>query len=401
MKTALKILKEANGFWQTRFFPFCHFGSFFMPWKKFPSVNHEISVPCQTQWKIKVDTDNRDVKLVKKDPDLCQGKTVKSFLLREEPQNPEDNKFKDKVLVYVHGGGFVTNSTGTCMNYLPSFCKKMPGLTIISVEVSLSPQVRFPTQIQETLDVCLWLQDAYQTHSSYQSAKDLLGFTPSSFIFAGDSCGAQILMSTLFVMNDINRVTSLTEKLILPERFIGLFPTFHSTPTMTPAFLLSMKDLALFSTTLVAMSVCYLPKMKGVPDPVEESLKSESGREISWHLQNKENLSAIFCNYSWLYLHPYFSQFEYQHFEDLRDVELNVFCGQDDPLFDMGIIILKYWRGKKTLDVARGLKHAYLFFMAHSRVFFRSKVTAQITRQEDIIVSRISGAHSSEYRESE
>ena len=387
LSTTLKVLGEANGFWQAKFFPFIAFGSWMFPWKKFPSVNQAIEVPCQTQWVLQVDSDAKDVKLIHKEKDFYDGKTVKCFILREDVKQKQssqhENPLENKVMIYVHGGGFVTNSTGTCLSYLPSFCRKMPGLTIISVEVSLSPKVRFPTQVQETLDVILWLQDAV--------ASEKLGFNPSSFIFCGDSCGAQILMSCLMIITDINRSGKHGKTVILPERFVALFPTFHAIPILNPSYLLSLKDLALFATTCVTMSVCYLPRLPGKIDPVVENLKVKDIKD-NWAFRPKEEVKKIFVNYDWLYRHPYFSSFEFKNWDDLSSVELNLFLAQDDPLFDLGTILLPKWKGKKTLDVARGLKHAYFFFMAVSRTFFtQGRVRDQITRQEDILVSRVLG----------
>ena len=198
-------------------------------------------------------------------------------------------------------------------------------------------------------------------------------------------------MSCLLIITDINRSGKHGKTIILPERFVGLFPTFHSIPMLTPSYLLSLKDLALFATTCVTMSVCYLPRLPGKRDPVVENLKIKDIKD-NWAFRPKEEMKKVFVQYEWLYRHPYFSSFEFKNWDDLSSVELNLFLAQDDPLFDLGTVLLPKWKGKKTLDIARGLKHAYFFFMAVSRTFFtQGNVRDQITRQEDILVSRIKG----------
>ena len=382
----LAALDYSLGFWPTKCFPFLCFGNWLFPWKKLISTDNFIYVKCQTEWKLKVDADEKDVKLMKNTSTATtatteNAKTVKCFVLREDVKD-EANRFQDKVCVYVHGGGYVTNNTATAMSFLPSLCRKMPGLTILSIEVSLSPRVRFPTQIQESLDVILWLQ------SRDPSVKESLGFYPSSFLLMGDSGGAQILMSTLLVMNDINRREE--KSVSLPERFVGLFPTWAANLALTPAFVLSYKDIPLFSTTLITMGLCHVPRLPGVQDLVDESLKSKSKGNF---FENDDYTEAKrhFMQYEFIFKHPYYCAFEYPHFQDLSGVELNIFLAQDDPIFDMGLTLLPKWKGRTTLDVASGLKHAYLYFMALSRSIFKGHVEHQITAQEDIIVERISG----------
>ena len=390
---ALKLTQLSTGFIMCKLNPFLAYGSWMRPWKPFPSVNKKINVPSQKKWVINCDVDKKTVDLVRGcDTDNeTQGKPITCHILRE---NPTDNhsvhkSFKNKVLVYAHGGAFHAGSTGTTMAFMPSFCRKMPGLTILSIDYSLAPENKFPTPVQEALDVVLWLQ------SNDQSVKEALGFTPESFVFSGDSAGAHIMMTVLLLMNDINRTSnSRDEKLVLPQRFVGFFPAFNISVNLNASLLMSFIDIILPFTMLLNAILCYLPLKQGI----DRKLNPEIGVHS---LKSKQEIKEAFKEYEFLFNHPYISHEKYQHFGDLSSVELNVFIGEDDPMLDNGTLLLHVWRGKKTLDVGIDLKHGYTYFMPHARTVFRGDIEKEITRQEDIFVNRMKDSHGDKIDENE
>src|SRR5688572_28390309 len=83
--------------------------------------------------------------------------------------------------------------------YLKTWARHLNGIPIISIDYSLSPEARFPTQIQEALDVYLWLI------SEKKEVHDLLGFYPKKIVLVGDSAGANYLTGLALALNQIRQ----------------------------------------------------------------------------------------------------------------------------------------------------------------------------------------------------
>lgn len=401
LKSMLNLLDYARSFATTKLTPFIAYGSWLRPWRPFPFLYKKVQVPAQNEWTIEVDVEKRDISLVRKEATVVnsksnsdhqntsENKTVNCFVMRqdfkEDQKNPSENVFKNKVLIFCHGGGYVACCSETANCFLPSFVNKMPGLTIVSIDTSLSPGVKFPVPVQECLDVVLWLQ------SGHESVKEALGFFPESFVFSGDSGGAHMMMTAAFVVNDINRLKSQegdkTKRLILPERVVTFFPTFVSTPIARASTVTSPLDISLHGVALLSMACCYLPTLPG------RKLHPELNCEYGWHLLSKEDMKQSYMDYAFVFSHPYFNLCEYKHFEDFSSVELNVFYGDEDPLFDLGGVFIPFWKGKVTLDIAKGCRHAFIYLMVVSRLLLRGRVQREITRIEDVFVAKMYANH--------
>lgn len=64
----------------------------------------------------------------------------------------------------------------------------IPGSFLISVDYRLAPENKLPDQLQDGLDVYLWLL------SGHESVKEMLGFEPKDVILKGDSAGRLVLI---------------------------------------------------------------------------------------------------------------------------------------------------------------------------------------------------------------
>ena len=108
----------------------------------------------------------------------------------------------DRVLMYIHGGGFITGSTKTHR----SFVSKIAFLSqtcALSVNYRLAPEYPFPAGLEDCITAYRWL---LQT-----------GIASGKIIVAGDSSGGNLAMALLIAMRDAGEP--------LPAGAIGISPT--------------------------------------------------------------------------------------------------------------------------------------------------------------------------------
>lgn len=84
------------------------------------------------------------------------------------------------VIVWVHGGGFVSGSRGDIANYLKIFSAR--GFTVVGVDYTIAPEATYPTPVRQVNRALGFL--------AKKGAE--LGLNTTKMIIAGDSAGAQI-----------------------------------------------------------------------------------------------------------------------------------------------------------------------------------------------------------------
>lgn len=85
------------------------------------------------------------------------------------------NPQNDKLLIYIHGGGWVSGSLDTHANICYKLAKEL-NRKVIAIGYSLSPEVKFPTALNE----CILVTSALSEHND--------------IILMGDSAGATLAM---------------------------------------------------------------------------------------------------------------------------------------------------------------------------------------------------------------
>lgn len=92
-----------------------------------------------------------------------------------------------KIVIYIHGGGFVYESTAGHYE-LVNRLAVITGATIFTIHYKLAPEYQFPTQIHEVEKVYLWLLAQ--------------GYKAKEIIFVGDSAGGNIALGTTIFLRD-------------------------------------------------------------------------------------------------------------------------------------------------------------------------------------------------------
>ena len=101
---------------------------------------------------------------------------------------PEGANSKNVVL-YVHGGGYVSGSCNDHRGFVSKFAKNC-GVTALQFEYRLAPEHPFPDGLNDSVTVYKWLLDT--------------GFKPSNIVIAGESAGGGLALAILLALKEQN-----------------------------------------------------------------------------------------------------------------------------------------------------------------------------------------------------
>lgn len=94
---------------------------------------------------------------------------------------------KDKVILYFHGGGYVSGSCKAHRAIVAKFVKGS-GVGALLFEYRLAPEHRFPAALEDSLAAYRWLLAQ--------------GISSSHIVFVGDSAGGGLCLATLLALRD-------------------------------------------------------------------------------------------------------------------------------------------------------------------------------------------------------
>ena len=107
----------------------------------YPDVMRDIEVPRQQEFQIKIDP--RAVRsFIERNENTRTSGSITCRLLRDSTIET------DTLMLNYHGGGFVLGNRYSNDSVNRFFINKLPEMAIVSVEYSLAPQSKFPTQVQ-------------------------------------------------------------------------------------------------------------------------------------------------------------------------------------------------------------------------------------------------------------
>ena len=115
------------------------------------------------------------------------------------------------VIEFIHGGGFVVGSPDTHDRVCRILAEKT-GAVVVSVDYHLSPESKYPTNIQE----CVMVAKHLHEHGAEE------GIDGDDLSFAGDSGGAVLSMASNLWLRDEEGDNSFVKSLLLYYGFYGL-----------------------------------------------------------------------------------------------------------------------------------------------------------------------------------
>ncbi len=122
------------------------------------------------------------------DSALLEGLEVKTITLPnasgyllKKAENP-----KDKLIYYIHGGGFNGACTRDRMNFVSALVKDF-GYNVFSIDYRLAPEFMFPCGLEDCFDGYKWLLESYK-------AKNIL--------LVGESAGGNLVLALSLLLRD-------------------------------------------------------------------------------------------------------------------------------------------------------------------------------------------------------
>ena len=127
-----------------------------------------------------------------------------------------ENSPKDRVLLYLHGGGFVYGWT-SAHRRMVAYVARLAGIRALAVNYRLAPEHPFPAALEDSVASYRWLLRQ--------------GVAPQKIVIAGDSAGGNLTLATLLKLRDsreplpaaavcLSPVADLTER---DEVFQGVY----------------------------------------------------------------------------------------------------------------------------------------------------------------------------------
>lgn len=98
-----------------------------------------------------------------------------------------ENSPSDKILLYLHGGGFIYGLTSLHIEMVANLAEKM-GIKTLMVDYRLAPKHPFPAALDDCVRAYHWLLKE--------------GFSASNIVVAGDSAGGNLTITTLMKLRD-------------------------------------------------------------------------------------------------------------------------------------------------------------------------------------------------------
>lgn len=318
--------------------------------------------------------DPMNIKISEADIDIASKyRTINSQIVRYEiskesdiEASVSDRMHRNKLVIFLHGGGFIAPKAEDCFHvYVTPWAKTIPGLTIINFDYSLSPENRFPTQIQELIDFYMFLR-GYQISSD--KVIDLLGYFPDDIILVGDSAGAHMALMATIALNDINHL--FDQNIKLPKSLVLFYPKVNMNYHSYPSILNSIWDLIVTPQLCPSFAQAYVPLIKLAKD---EEAKQDANHNYDKKSDDKTRLFtieeqismpslAIFDEDKTIISTVYSNGFAYEKYEQLSNISLKLLSFEFDPLLDESILLAKKWKGKVDIKVFPNLCHAAIIF---------------------------------------
>ncbi|MBP1999384.1 acetyl esterase/lipase [Paenibacillus shirakamiensis] len=135
-------------------------------------------------------------------PDLCIETVYIDDLYGEWISVNKEMLESDAMILYFHGGGFVS---GSCLTYrdLAARIARSSGVKVLVVEYRLAPEHPYPAANEDCMNTYLWL-----LNQRYESENMILG---------GDSIGGSLVLMTLLSLLELNKNLSAGTFLLSPH----------------------------------------------------------------------------------------------------------------------------------------------------------------------------------------
>lgn len=159
-------------------------------------------------------------------------------------------------LIYLHGGGWMLFSLETHDRIMRELASQAE-IAVIGVEYSLSPDVRYPVQLNEIMAVIGWLRENSK----------LTGIDKEQLLIGGDSAGANLAVATCLALKESGELGGVAGMLLYYGVYDGRFDTKSYERYADPAYVLSREEMQDFWE-------CYTRSPDDFADPLVSPLRA-------------------------------------------------------------------------------------------------------------------------------
>jgi hormone-sensitive lipase len=179
-----------------------------------------------------------------------------SYLPKGSKKEPLKNMKFDKILIDIHGGGFIATTSRCHQTYLRKWAKEAK-IVLFAIDYKLAPAFKYPYILDEVWQAYFWII----THAEKE-----FGLKPNTVLVAGDSAGGNLAMAlTLRAIHSNFRV---------PDGLLLGYPALNlAISAFTPSLLTSMDD---FILTYSFLNVCINSYIPPDADPKKDPYLSPS-----------------------------------------------------------------------------------------------------------------------------
>lgn len=312
--------------------------------KKSSFIRKTIKVNIISKYELVIDSTGKKTILInRKIPKMVNIK----FRLNRFNKNTNET-FNGKIIYYIHGGGFLgPTAEGAELMYINNFSQGLPSVTFINIDYSVAPENTFPTQLQEILDLYIWLT------SENEIVYSLLGFEPNDISIAGDSAGANLALGLIIVLNDIYRFGYDTS-IVFPKSIVGFFGKYIVNKEICPSLMLAAADPIVPYPVLVKMS-CFA-----------RYRKYDENNNQNWTLVTVDVTKDKVMTDDKFEVEPcpYLQPLLYQFFDSkpLKSIPLYLLGLDFCPLLDETVDMAKAWKGPVTFTHLDNCPHGGCYF---------------------------------------
>ena len=170
----------------------------------------------------------------------------------------------DTLFIHIHGGAYIAGSTFDQENYLREWSKKL-GIPFLGIDYGLSPMHKYPEPVNDCFQAYMWI---------LKNAKQEFNMDIRNIIISGDSAGAIMVLSLVYLLITINQYENVNIK--LPDLILLEYPTTYcGEDNVTNSLILSIKDMVFDPVFLKYVRDCYVGDYKNMNDPFLNPIKAD------------------------------------------------------------------------------------------------------------------------------
>ena len=186
--------------------------------------------------------------------------SIMRSLKKDTVNYPINNVIKKNVImIYIHGGGFISSSTLLHENYLRTWCKEL-NIPIFGINYSLAPEYPYPEGLNDIYQGYMWILN---------HAREELNMNINHIILCGDSAGANLALGLNNLLISIKELDpDIGQIILLPELVAAFYPvTYLNIKNCSNSFLFPTMNPLLKLKAMKYILQSYLGDYKLENDP--------------------------------------------------------------------------------------------------------------------------------------